>query len=36
MYLFPKTITKELDKQRRTFFLQGGARKENTTWSGGK
>jgi hypothetical protein len=36
MYLFPKAITKELDKQRRTFFWQGGVKKENTTWSGGK
>jgi hypothetical protein len=28
MYLFPKTITKELDKQRRTFFWQGVSEKK--------
>ena len=25
MYLLPKTVTDELDKQRRTFFWQGGS-----------
>ena len=27
MYLLPKTTTEKLDKQRRTFFWQGGAQK---------
>jgi hypothetical protein len=28
MYLLPKTTTKKLDKQRRTFFWQGGSTKK--------
>jgi hypothetical protein len=27
MYLVPKTVVSELDKQRRTFFWQGGSTK---------
>ena len=27
MYLLPQTITQQLDKQRRTFFWQGGGTK---------
>lgn len=27
MYLLPKTVVAELDKQRRTFFWQGGSTK---------
>ena len=28
IYLLPKTVVKALDKQRRTFFWQGGGDKE--------
>jgi hypothetical protein len=28
MYLLPKTVVKQLDKQRRTFFWQGGGHKK--------
>jgi hypothetical protein len=28
MYLMPKTVVEELDKQRRTFFWQGGSTKK--------
>jgi hypothetical protein len=28
MYLLPKTVIKQLDKQRRTFFWQGGGHKK--------
>lgn len=28
IYLLPKTVTHELDKQRRTFFWQGGSSKK--------
>lgn len=28
MYMLPKTIIKELDKQRRRFFWQGGGQKK--------
>ena len=36
LYMLPKTITKKLDGQRRSFFRQGGSqKKKNITWLGG-
>jgi hypothetical protein len=31
MFLLPKTVNGNMDKARRTFFWQGGVRKENIT-----
>jgi hypothetical protein len=36
MYLLPKTVSEKLDKQRRTFFWQGGSTKKSIGWLNGQ